>query len=161
MTRTRTHALLAAPLAAALLAAPAAAQEPQVSQQQTVAVNTTAVLEVERPDRLTEGSIRTAVREARTRLPAEGLRLARREAVDLAYAAGLQAGALLSVGETAPSPFGGYGFGEVDGTFGPNRFCGTVTRRTRDGERVRRRTCRFQSNVGQSYTATYAVTPRA
>jgi hypothetical protein len=158
---SRTRALLAAPLAVALLAAPASAQEPQVSQQQTVSVNVAAVLEVERPERLTERSIRQAVRRARAGLPAEGLRLARRDAVDLAYAAGLQAGALLSIGELAPSPFGGFGFGDVDGTFGPNRFCGTVTRRTRDGERVRRRTCRFQSNVGQSYTATYAVTPRA
>jgi hypothetical protein len=161
---SRTRALLAAPLAAALLAAPAAAQEPQApqtSQQRTISVTTTAVLEVQRPERLTERTIRAAVREARERLPAEALRLARRKAVTLAYAAGLQAGELLAVGDPAPSPYGGYGFGDVDGTFGPDRFCGTVTRRTREGRRVSRRTCRFQRQVAQSISVTYAVAPRA
>ena len=84
---------------------------------------------------------------------------------ELARLAGLTLGAIVSISDAPASPyFGPYGF---YGTFGPDRFCGTVRspvfRRGADGKRRRvgtrtRRVCRVPPIVTSSVTVTFAVT---
>jgi len=72
-------------------------------------------------------------------------------------------GEVLSIAETAPSPFGGP-FSETEGTFGPGRFCAKIRRpvvRRVDGGRRRvlrsRRVCSFPSRITSTVSVTYAA----
>jgi hypothetical protein len=161
---SRIRALLAAPLAAVLLAAPAAAQEPPpqpTTQQTTITVTATGRVDVERPDELNERTIRREVERARDRVATQALRVARRQAVRLAYAAGLQAGALLSVNDAEFGTFDPAAESFFYGPGGGDGYCRTVTRRRRDGTRVRRERCQVPPFTARTVVATYAVSPRA
>ena len=161
---SRTRALLAAPLAAALLAAPAAAQEPQAqpaTQQTTITVTATGRVNVERPEELNERTIRREVERARDRVATQAVIVSRRQAVRLAFAAGLEVGALLSVNDSEYPSFDPAGETFFYGPGGDEGYCRTVTRRRRDGRRVRRERCQVPPFTARTVVATYAVTPRA
>ena len=79
-------------------------------------------------------------------------------------AIGLTLGAIVSVSDAQVSPYGPFGF---YGTFGPDRFCGTIRtavirtdkatgKRKRVGFRTRH-TCRVPSTVTSSLTVTFAA----
>ena len=146
-----------------LAAAPSAsAQAPTVPD--SISATATARVDVERPARLSDRTILAAVERARRGLAPEALRLVRREAVALGYAAGVRVGRLIALADSPLGPFGPFDY-QAQGTFGPGRFCGTVARfRTRvvNGRRIRerigsRRTCRVPRQVSRTVTATYAI----
>jgi hypothetical protein len=136
---------------------------------QTITAIGSTQVKVVAPAPLTNAKIVRAVAVARRAAVPLALKAAGVQATRLAIAAGLQPGALLSVEETGPSPFGGYYFGPPTGRFGPNRYCGQVQRvqrapRTngRPGRVISRRTvtrCHKPATVGMSVTVTYAATP--
>ena len=73
---------------------------------------------------------------------------------------------MISIEDTAPSPFFGSPYGQ-DGTFGPGKYCGLVTRyrTTRSPSGAVRRTpigrtrrCRFPTQVTATETVTFATT---
>jgi hypothetical protein len=145
-----------------LLASPATA----VGQERTVTAIGTGITRVRPADRHDNTSIRRAVRRATTRALPRAIADAKRDASALADGYGLVLGAVVSVAETPPSPFGGFGYGEPDGTFGPGRYCGRIRRsviRRIDGRRRRvvrsRRICSFPTQVTSSVTVTYAAAP--
>lgn len=161
-------AVLGGSAALAVCSGPAAAQQPTV---QTPAPNTvsaigTARVKPEPNDRKSNDSIKRAVKVARQQAIPKALADGRERAANLAALAGLPLGALISVGETAPSPFGYFGPYGDDGTFGPGRYCGTIRtsvfrtdaqgRRQRVGSRARR-TCRIPPYVTASLTVVYAA----
>ena len=87
-----------------------------------------------------------------------------REGHELARLSGLTLGAIVSVSDAQVSPYGPFGF---YGTFGPDRFCGTVRtavirtdkktgKRKRVGFRARH-TCRVPATVTSSLTVTFAA----
>ena len=143
----RSAVTVSSVLAGLAVCAPAVdAQAPPAPE--TVTAIATGRVPVERPARLNDRTIAAAVQRAREDLAPQTLRLVRREAVSLGYAAGVRVGRLVSLADVAPSPFGPFNDGS-QGTFGPGRFCGRVpTFRTRvvNGQRRRvrtgtRRTC--------------------
>src|SRR4051794_16000906 len=160
---------LAAALATALLAAPAAhAQAPALARTITAvaAGRATVNSKVARNSR----AIAAAVDAARDRAIPLAIAKAREEAQRLASAGGLTLGPLVSVSEPEPSPFfGGPGGGAygAEGTFGPGKFCGQIRtpirRRNAQGRLVgtgRTRShfgCRVPPEVTQSLSATFAV----
>jgi hypothetical protein len=172
VSRRRSSVALRPLLALALaLAAPAAAhaqeQDPpqqQATQQQTMTVTATGRVTIERPEELSERTVAAAVERARQRVAPAALRAARRQAVRLAYAAGLEVGALLTVND--PELGGTYDPSEEPRFFGPGGrdlgYCRMVTvrRRTEDGvRRVRRQRCNVPPFAARTVVATYAVTP--
>jgi hypothetical protein len=150
-------------LAGVAVAAPAAPAESPPAPE-TVTAIATAQVRVARPAHLDDKTIAAAIGRARTQLAPEALRLVRREAVSLGYAAGVRVGRLLSLADVASGPFGPFNYG-AEGTFGPGRYCGRVpTFRTRvvNGQRRRvrtgtRRTCRVPPFVTRTVSGTYAI----
>ena len=144
-------------------AAPAAAQQP--SDQRTVTAIGEGIARVRPADRHDNASIRKAIAGARKKVLPRALADARKDASALASGTGLVLGDVLSVGETPPSPFGGYYGDAEEGVFGPGRYCGrtrvSVLRRI-NGRRRRvvrtRRVCRFPSQISRSVTITYTAT---
>ena len=173
---SRRSTLAAAAAAAAALALAAAA--PAGAQNEALPAGTLTVVGsgeagVTPKDRKSNASIAAAVDAARKQALPLAVGNARGRAVTLASVSGLTLGPLLAVAETSP-PIGfayfpgPYGEG---GTFGPGRYCGTVTRstfttnaagvRTRTGTR-RTRTCRVPRTVTRAVTMTFAAsTPQA
>jgi hypothetical protein len=143
------------------VAAPAGAQQP--AGQRTVTAIGTGTARVRPADRHDNASIRKAVEGAQKKALPRALAAAREDAGALAAGTGLTLGDVVSVAETAPSPFGGY-YDDSAGSFGPGRYCGrlrvSVLRRI-DGRRRRvvrtRRVCRFPSQIVSSVTVTYAA----
>jgi hypothetical protein len=143
-----------------LLTAPAA------SAQQTITATGTAQVRPEPENRRNNASIRAAVREANERALPRAIANARARAAELATAAGVTLGPLLSISD-APLPGYPFAFSPQNGTFGNGRFCGRVPNfRTvvRNGVRRRvrargtRRICRVPPQVNASVTLTFAVT---
>jgi uncharacterized protein DUF541 len=162
MSRSRRRCLIAAALlVAALPPASAAAQQPA----RTVAAQGVASARVTPPsDRKHEAPIRAAVEAAESKALPRAIADAREKATDLAKLAGLTLGPIVSISDAPASPYGPF-FGPY-GTFGPDRFCGTlrtaVFRRDKNGKRVRvgtrsRHTCRVPSTVTSSVTVTFAA----
>ena len=152
-------------LFASLAAVPAAsAQQPAAAPPETVTATATARVDIVRPRTLSDRTILAAVERARVALAPEALRLVRREAVILGYAAGVRVGRLIAVQDSPFGPFGPFDY-QAQGTFGPGRFCGTVARvrvRVINGRRIRerigsRRTCRVPREVSRTVSATYAI----
>lgn len=141
-----------------------AAYAQQSTPPETVTAIATARAEVARPETLSDRTIQAAVDRARLTLAPAALRLVRREAVALGYAAGIRVGRLIAVEDAAPGPFGLFDY-QAQGTFGPGRFCGRVARfsvRRVNGRRTRvragsRRTCRVPRQVSRTIRATYAI----
>ena len=148
---------------------PAPQPQPQPQPQTLVAVGS-ASAEPTPANRRSDASILQAVREAQAEVVPRAVADGRARAQRLAAAAGVTLGALQTISEVPQGPFGPFGsFGET-GTFGPGRFCGTVsrfrTRRLSNGRvrRVRigtRRICRVPDQVIGTVSLTFAVSPPA
>jgi hypothetical protein len=157
---SRRLLVLVSTAALAGVAGPAGAQQP--AEQRTVSAIGTGTARVRPADRHDNASIRRAVAGAQKKALPRALAAARKDAGALAAGTGLTLGAVVSVAETAPSPFGYYD--DSAGSFGPGRYCGrlrvSVLRRI-DGRRRRvvrtRRVCRFPSQIVSSVTVTYAA----
>ena len=164
MSRSRRRALVASAAICVLSASTAHAQTP--APERTVAAQGVASVKVVAPkDRTHEGPIRAAVEAAEAKALPHAMTAAREKATTLARLSGLTLGAIVSVSDAQVSPYGPFGF---YGTFGPDRFCGTVRtavirtdkttgKRKRVGFRTRH-TCRVPSTVTSSLTVTFAAT---
>ena len=159
MSRSRI-AVLACAFAAVL---PGAAQAQEGAQPTVQAVGTGSVKPAP-VNKKRQDSIAAAVAKAREKALPKAIADARLRAQQLAAAAGLTLGALVTVSdEPGTSPFSPWG---QDGTFGPGRFCGLVRSpkyRTVNGKRRRagmrtRRTCRVPNEVERSVRLTFATT---
>ena len=154
---------------AGCLAAVANAQAPvPTTQQRTLVAVGTGTITVTPKDRKDNASIVAAVKDANDRALPAALGDARTQATQLAAAAGVTLGPVISLSNSGPSAGGifyGPYYGTV-GTFGPNRFCGTVRTRSstigRDGRRhygrlKSHRICRVPSVVQRTVQLTYAL----
>src|SRR5689334_23351598 len=161
---SRSHRFLVAALAAAAVPVPgAAAQQP--TPDGTVAAQGVAAVKVVAPkDRRHEAPIRAAVEAAENKALPRAIADAREHAAQLARLSGLTLGAIVSISDVPSSPYGPF-FGAY-GSFGPDRFCGTVRttvfKRDKAGKRVRvgtrtRHTCRVPSIVTSTVTVTFAA----
>lgn len=161
MSRSRI-AVAAVTLLTAALPATAAAQQPP-----TITASGVAQVKPEPANRKNNGSIRKAVDEARAKALPQAIANARAHAGELAAAANVTLGSLLSISDTPQAGFPYFNLYGQDGTFGPGRYCGDVRRsRTvvRDGVRRRvpakgtRRVCRVPSQVYANVALTFATT---
>lgn len=158
---SRSRCLLVASSILALLPASAAAQQPA---GRTVAATGVASVKVKAPsDRTHEAPIRAAVEAAEEKALPRALADARAKAADLAKLSGLTLGGIESISDAAASPYGPFFYG----SFGPDRFCGTIRvgvfKRGKDGKRHRvgsrtRHTCRVPATVTSTLTVTFAAT---
>jgi len=165
MSRSRRHCLVASVAICVLSASSAQAQTP--APERTVAAQGVASVKVVAPkDRAHEGPIRAAVEAAEAKALPRAIAGARENAAELARLAGLQLGPIVSISDAQSSPYGPF-FGFY-GTFGPDRFCGTVRtsvfrtdkktgKRKRVGTRSRH-TCRVPPTVTKAVTVTFAAT---
>ena len=147
-------------VAAGLLAAPAAAQQPAAKSVQVLGVGEA---DVKPSNRRSNASIQRAVDRAEAAALPRAFRAAGERAAELARLSGLTLGEIIAVSDVPASPYGPFGFG-FEGTFGPGRWCGTIRRsvlRRVDGRRRRvtrtRRVCHFPPEVYVSLTVTYAA----
>jgi Protein of unknown function (DUF541) len=157
-----SRCLLVASSIAVLLPASAHAQQP--APERTVEATGVASVKVQAPkDRTHEAPIRAAVEAAEDKALPRALADARSKAADLAKLSGLTLGAIVSVSDAATSPYGPFFYG----TFGPDRFCGTIRtpvfKRGKDGKRHRvgtrtRHTCRVPPTVTSTLSVTFAAT---
>lgn len=154
---------------AGCLAAVANAQAPvPTTQQRTLVAVGTGTINVTPKDRNDNASIVAAVRAANDKALPAALTDARTQATQLAAAAGVTLGPVISLSNSGTSGSGVfYGpYYSVVGTFGPNRFCGTVRTRSSsvDKRGVRHygrvkshRVCRVPSVIQRSVQLTYAL----
>ena len=159
---SRSRCLLVASSFALLLPASAVAQQPAPGR--TVGASGVASVKVKAPsDRTHEAPIRAAVEAAEDKALPRALVDARSKAADLAKLSGLTLGAIVSISDTQSSPYGPFFYG----TFGPDRFCGTIrtaiVKRSKDGKRHRvgtrtRHTCRVPPTVTSTLSVTFAAT---
>ena len=119
---------------AGCLAAVANAQAPvPTTQQRTLVAVGTGTINVTPKDRNDNASIVAAVRAANDKALPAALTDARTQATQLAAAAGVTLGPVISLSNSGTSGNGVFFYGpyySVVGTFGPNRFCGTVRTRS-------------------------------
>jgi hypothetical protein len=108
-----------------------------------------AAARVKATDHDSEATIRRAVAAAEVRARPKALADARRKAHELAAIAGMRLGAAWSVGVDPNVPY--YGSGVGQGTFGINRYCGTIGRRGK-----RRHACNAPDVVNVYLTVTFA-----
>ncbi|HEX7299919.1 MAG TPA: SIMPL domain-containing protein [Solirubrobacteraceae bacterium] len=131
----------------------------------TVEAQGAASVKVKAPsDKKHEAPIRAAVEAAEARALPRAINEARAHAADLARLSGLTLGAIVSIADPPASPYGPF-FGFY-GTFGPDRFCGTIRtsvfKRGPDGKRRRvgsrtRHVCRVPPTVTSTVTVTFAA----
>lgn len=164
MSWSRRHRLVASVAVSVLSASSAQAQTP--APERTVAAQGVASVKVVAPkDRKHEAPIRAAVEAAEAKALPRAMAAAREKATELARLSGLTLGSIISISDAQTSPYGPFGF---YGTFGPDRFCGTVRtavfrtdkttgKRKRVGFRTRH-TCRVPSTVTSSLTVTFSAT---
>jgi hypothetical protein len=164
MSRFHRCCVVAALATAVLPAAAANAQQPAPAR--SVTAQGVASVRVAPPsDRTREAPIRAAVENAEDKALPLAIADARSKAATLAKLTGLTIGPIVSISDAPTSPYGPFiGF---YGTFGPDRFCGTlrtaVFKRNKAGKRVRvgtrsRDTCRVPPTVTSSVTVTFAAT---
>jgi hypothetical protein len=163
MSRSRRHCLVAAVATSVLSASTAQAQAP--APERSVAAQGVASVKVVAPkDRKHEGPIRAAVEAAEAKALPRAIAAAREKAAELARLAGLTLGPIVAISDAQTSPYGPFGF---YGTFGPDRFCGTIRtsvfrtdkttgKRKRVGTRSRH-ACRVPPTVTSSVTVTFAA----
>ncbi len=154
---------VAAVLATGALATGARAQAPAPP---TITASGTAQVEPKPQDRNDEASIRTAVDAANAKALPRAVADARRHAADLAAAAGLHLGALLSISDS-PTAVLPYFISFQNGTFGEGHFCGRIrnTKTVVGSNGVRRRVatkgthkiCRVPPYVVASVSLTFAT----
>ena len=155
----------AAGVLALLIAAPASAQTASVD---TVTAIGSATVKPTPADRTSNASILAAVRAAKREAIPRAIGDARARALLLAASGRLQLGGLVGVADAQSSQFFSFGPYADGGTFGPSRFCGTVTRykttrlangrikRTANGKH---RVCRIPTFITATEAVTYAATP--
>jgi hypothetical protein len=158
----RSRCLLVASTVAVLLPASAQAQTP--GSDRTIQATGVASVKVKAPsDRTHEAPIRAAVEAAEEKALPRAVAQARSKATDLAKLSGLTLGAIVSISDAGTSPYGPFFYG----TFGPDRFCGTIRtsvfKRGKDGKRHRvgtrtRHTCRVPPTVTSTISVTFAAT---
>jgi hypothetical protein len=158
----RSRCLLVASTVALLLPAAAHAQTP--APDRTIQATGVASVKVKAPsDRTHEAPIRAAVEAAEEKALPRAVAEARSKATELAKLSGLTLGAVVSISDSGTSPYGPFFYG----TFGPDRFCGTIRtpvfKRGKDGKRHRvgtrtRHTCRVPPTVTSTITVTFAAT---
>src|SRR3954466_6232424 len=159
---SRSRCLLVASTVAVVLPASAQAQTP--GPDRTGEATGVASVKVKAPrDRRHEAPIRAAVEAAEAKALPRALAEARSKAADLARLSRPTIGALVSISDTASSPSGPFFYG----TFGPDRFCGTIRtsifKRGKDGKRHRvgtrtRHTCRGPPTATSTVSVTFAAT---
>jgi hypothetical protein len=160
---SRSRCLVVACATTVLSASSAQAQAP--APERTVAALGAASVKVKPPrDRKHEAPIRAAVEAAEAKALPRAIAAAREKAGELARLSGLTLGPIVAIADGPATPYGPY-FGSY-GTFGPDRYCGTVRtgvfKRDANGERRRvgtrsRHTCRVPSNVTSAVTVTFAA----
>jgi uncharacterized protein YggE len=130
----------------------------------TLSASGLAEAQVKPENRKSESSIRAAVAAARAQALPKAVTQAKANALELAKAAGVTLGALVSITDAAGQP--NYYVPYSYGSFGPNRYCGDVPNYktvTRDGRKRRvrvkgtHRVCRVPSRVYASATVTFAI----
>lgn len=165
----RTRAGLVVAFASLACAAPAGAQvTPAAPAPHTITVTGTGTVKPTPADRNSNASIAAAVEAAENAATPLAIRDGQTRAQNLANLSGMTLGALLAIAEGQAFPYGPFGpFGQ-SGTFGPNRFCGTIRRpiyvKTKQGKRKRvgfrtRRACRVPAHVSTSLTMTFRASP--
>jgi hypothetical protein len=162
MSRSRC---LTAVVPAIVLLTVSTAHAQQPAPARTVAAQGAASAKVKPPsDRKHEAPIRAAVEAAEAKALPRAIDDARHKAADLARLSGLTLGAIVSISDAPTSPYGPF-FGFY-GTFGPDRFCGTIRtavfKRDKNGKRRRvgsrtRHTCRVPPTVTSTVTVTFAA----
>lgn len=160
MSRSRRRCLVAALTIVVLPVSAARAQDRSVAAQGVASVKVTPP-----SDRQHEAPIRAAVEAAEDKALPRAIADARSKATDLARLAGLTLGPIVSISDApTSSPYGPF-FGFY-GTFGPDRFCGTIRtsvfKRNKAGKRVRvgsrsRHICRVPPTVTSTVTITFAA----
>lgn len=155
---------LAVAVTALVVPAPAALAQ-QGTPEHTVATQGLASVRVTPPrDRHHEAPIRAAVEAAEDKALPRAVADARSKATQLAKLVGLTLGPVVAISDTPASPYGP--FGAFYGTFGPDRFCGTIRtavfKTNSAGKRVRvgtraRHTCRVPATVTAAVTVTFAA----
>jgi hypothetical protein len=149
-------------IALVVAAAPAVAQQPTT----TLTANGLGEAKPTPENRKSDASIREAVKEANAKALPEAMDNARAHAAELAAAAGVTLGPLISISD---NPNNGYGFFfQQNGTFGNGHFCGQVRNTktvVRNGVRRRvaakgtHRACRIPGEVYATVSLTFSVTP--
>jgi len=113
-----------------------------------------AQAKVVRPARLTDRTIERAVRRAGTAAVPKAVKAARKDAADLARAAGLRLAGPIGI-ERNVSP---YGYFDYDaGRFGPGDWCGRWVSRRQDGTRIARHRCFPPHDQTVRVTVTFAT----
>lgn len=166
MISHRTRVAAASTLAVALtaVAAPAASQ---AAGDQTVTALGTAQIPVKPANRHKNASIKRAVDRAYAKAAPAAIADAREDAERLAAASGLTLGPIQSVDENVAQQNVYYPLPNF-GRFGPDRYCGTITRihhrRDRQGRlhRIprRERRCFVPETVSTTLAVTFAASPR-
>ena len=155
----------ALPIAVATVLATGALATSAAAQSPTIVATGTAQVEPKPANRHSDASIRKAVDDANAKALPRAIADGRTHAAALAAAAGLQLGALLSIGDSqsAGPPFY-YSF--ENGTFGEGHFCGKVRNTkfvVRNGIRRRvaakgmHQVCRVPPYVIASVSLTFAT----
>jgi hypothetical protein len=125
----------------------------------TITAVGTAQEKVTPKDPKDNASIKDAVEAAHKASIPAAIQEAKEEGTALASASGLTLGAIQSVDENVNNGFyGGYG---IYTPFGPNQFCGTITRRVRkNGHRVSKKVhrCFVPPFVTTTVAVTFATT---
>lgn len=134
------------------------------AQAETVVAIGTGQFAVTPGNPKSNASIKAAVRAAEREAIPRAITNARLQAALIASAAGLTVGAITAVEQQAPSPYGPYFFSR----FGPNQYCGNVTRgivrkdatgRRRVVRRVTRRVCSAPEYAVMSVMVTFSAAP--
>ena len=107
-----------------------------------------------RPARLNNRTIERAARRARALAVPKAVKAARKEAVNLARAAGLRLSGPIGIARDV-SPYGYYD--SEAGRFGPGDWCGRLGRRRSDGTRVARHRCFPPHDQAVQVTVTFAT----
>ena len=155
---------------AGVLAAVANAQQPAPAPQRTLFAAGVGTVPVTPEDKNSNDSIKAAVADASAKALPAAIQDARTQAGQLAAAAGVTLGPLVSVSNEALPALGGNVFyGPIypaTGSFGPGKYCGTVRSRSvrigKDGKRhygkvKARRTCRVPPVVQRAVALTFAL----
>jgi Protein of unknown function (DUF541) len=163
MSRSHRSCVVLAVTSAVVPVSAARAQQP--APEGSVAAQGVASVKVVAPkDRQHEAPIRAAVEAAEAKALPRAIAAAREKATELAKLAGLTLGPVISISDAPSSVYGPF-FGFY-GTFGPDRFCGTIRtpvfKRNKAGRRVRtgtrtRHTCRVPATVTSTVTVTFAA----
>jgi Protein of unknown function (DUF541) len=163
MSRSHRSCVVLAVTSAVVPVSAARAQQP--APERSVAAQGVASVKVVAPkDRQHEAPIRAAVEAAEAKALPRAIAAAREKATELAKLAGLTLGPVISISDAPSSVYGPF-FGFY-GTFGPDRFCGTIRtpvfKRNKAGRRVRtgtrtRHTCRVPATVTSTVTVTFAA----